>query len=41
MESVVYEAPEILGSFAAHDILGSADGQVATGSVIYYDAVRV
>jgi hypothetical protein len=37
METVVYEAPEILGSFAAKDILGSADGQVA-GSVIYVDA---
>jgi hypothetical protein len=39
METVVYGAPEILGSFAAHDILGSADG-LASGSVIYVDAVR-
>jgi hypothetical protein len=40
METLVYEAPEILGSFAAQDILGSADGQVASGSVVYVDAVR-
>jgi hypothetical protein len=29
-----YETPEVIASFAAHDILGSADGSVGGGSVI-------
>lgn len=30
-----YEAPEVLGSFTAQDVLGTADGQMGGGSVIY------
>ena len=30
-----YEAPEVIASFAAEDILGSADGSIGGGSVIY------
>jgi hypothetical protein len=34
VESVAYESPTVLGSFAAQDILGSADGQLVGGSTI-------
>ena len=30
-----YEAPEVLGSFSALDVLGAADGSMGGGSVIY------
>jgi hypothetical protein len=35
-----YEAPEILGSFAAEDILGCADGSIGGGSVVDTLSVR-
>jgi hypothetical protein len=34
VETVAYEVPAVLGSFAAQDILGSADGQLVGGSNI-------
>jgi hypothetical protein len=34
LETVAYETPEVLGSFAAHDILGAVDGMIAGGSSI-------
>jgi hypothetical protein len=30
-----YETPEVLGSFSAQDVLGSADGLIGGGSQIY------
>jgi hypothetical protein len=38
MDQFVYEAPAVVASFAAADILGSAEGLIAGGSCLLPEA---